>query len=57
MTIYMKYIGDGRSYIPGVGKRDLTKEEWDRLSDEQRKLCVDTRLYEKAESPKKKDGD
>lgn len=42
----VRYVGDGSAWVNGVPARDLTHEEWTALTDEQRKTCLSTNLYE-----------
>lgn len=41
-----KYVGDG-TYLQGVPARDLTKEDVDQLSDEQKSDVTKSGLYKK----------
>lgn len=41
-----KYVGDG-TYLPGVPARDLSKDEFDALSDEQKETLKQSGLYKK----------
>ena len=38
MKVYAKYLGEG-NFVPGVPARDLSRDEWDALTDEQRAAC------------------
>lgn len=40
----IRYTGEGR-YIQGIPARDLSPEEWQRLSEEQRESAVRLGLY------------
>lgn len=40
--IYARYVGDG--FVNGVPTRNLTRAEWDGLSNEQRAACA--KLYQ-----------
>ena len=50
-----KYIGDGKIFLPGVPARDLTDEEWERLTPEQKAAARNSRVYrhQKPQKPKK----
>lgn len=54
-SIKMRFVGDANQYIPGVPQRDLTAEDFDQLSTAQRKLVLDSGLYELVATPRKKD--
>ena len=41
----MKYTGQFGSYIMGIPARDLTIDEWNELTDAQRKHAIDSGLY------------
>lgn len=41
----VRYTGDGTAWVPGVPMRDLLPEEWLKLTDEQRAICLATQLY------------
>lgn len=41
----IKYKGDG-AFVVGVPKRDLSAEEWAKLPDDVKELCLTTGLYE-----------
>ena len=40
----LRYVGDG-DYILGVPARDLTKDEFEALSEAQKKQCKESGLY------------
>lgn len=42
----IQYIGNGDEFITGIPARDLTPDEWLALTDEQRLVAVDSKLYE-----------
>lgn len=48
-----KYTGNG-AFLQGVPARDLTKQEWDALSADQRGAALSLGLYAAPERPKRK---
>jgi hypothetical protein len=44
------YKGKDGQHVDGVPARDLTEQEFEALSDEQQKACIDSGLYV-AQSP------
>jgi len=55
-NVYVEYTGPG--YVQGVPARDLTREDWDALTDEQKKAAVNSSgVYKfiKAVKPKETD--
>jgi hypothetical protein len=50
MAVKFKYIGDG--YLPGIPARDLTDEDIEALTPEQRKDVKAAAIYEAADDKK-----
>lgn len=48
-----KYVGKQGEYLPGIPARNLTDEEWDELSKEERKAAVASGLYVKPDTDNK----
>lgn len=48
---YYHYTGDGAAWVGGVPARDLTPDEWDALTDDQRLICTATGLYRTGAGP------
>lgn len=48
-SVTYRYVGDG-SYLHGVPARDLTKDDYDALSDEQKDAVRKSNVYEKGGS-------
>jgi hypothetical protein len=44
-----KYVGDGSEFLNGVPARDLTDEDWNRLTEEQQDAVINSRIYARAE--------
>lgn len=44
----VRFVGKPGHYISGIPARDLTPEDWERLSPEQRKRALKSGLYKKA---------
>lgn len=54
----VRFVGDPDQYIGGIPARNLTPEEWDRLSDRLREKAIDSGLYKlSAAAGKKSDKD
>lgn len=51
MTV--KYLGGG--FLHGIPARDLTDDEWQALTKEQRETAVASGLYQEPEIPAKKE--
>jgi len=49
----IRYLGGG--FLHGIPARDLTVDEWQALSDEQRETAVASGLYQEPEKPAKKE--
>ncbi len=45
----VKFKGDGRQFFYGIPTRDLTDEEWQALTADDRKAALASGLYEKVE--------
>jgi len=45
-AIQFVYIGQGGEHHSGIPARDLTVEDWARLSDEQRAVVASSTLYQ-----------
>lgn len=44
----VRFVGDPGHYISGIPARDLTSEDWERLSPEQQERALKSELYKKA---------
>lgn len=52
-VIYVRYTGEHKSFFIGVPAEDLTKDEFDALSPENKRDVLASTIYELAEAPKK----
>lgn len=52
MKVKYRYVGGGACYY-GIPARDLTKTDWDRLSEAQQALVAGSPLYEAREQGSK----
>ncbi len=52
--VVAKYVGKG-AYIDGIPARDMTSDEWDALSEEQRKKALDAGTHRLAKKSEVKD--
>ena len=50
MDIYAKYVGKG-SFLFGLPARDITKDEFDGLSDDLKTALAGSGLYEVVQNP------
>lgn len=39
-TIFVKYVGGGNSFIPGVPSCDMSESEWNAVPEDLRKLAL-----------------
>lgn len=46
MNNKIKFVGKDNEFLDGIPNRDLTEAEWDALSKEQKKIAVDSGLYQ-----------
>lgn len=51
--IKARYVGGGKDFIPGIPARDLTVDEWLKLSPALQNKALKTKVY-KLVKPKKK---
>ena len=55
--IKVRFVGPPGDYISGIPARDLTSEDWERLSPEQQKRALKSGLYKKVAGKSSPDKD
>ncbi len=53
--IKARYMGGGVEFIPGIPARDLTVDEWLKLSPADQKKAIATKVYKLVKPKKKKE--